>query len=89
MAFCVQVQIRFTGFEKHLYLPTIPIDPDDFFFGEFRFRTDESYPIFVLVFITNTHNLGRDLLFFAKHDINRKKIFATAMTFLTDPKNLF
>ena len=62
MAFRVQVQIRLTGFEKYLDLPTLSIDPNDFFFGEFLIRADESYPIFLLAFVTNTHNLGIDLL---------------------------
>ena len=89
MAFRVQVQIRLTGFEKYLDLPTLSIDPNDFFFGEFLIRASESYPIFLLVFVTNTHNLGRDLLLFANHNINRKNIFATATTFPTDSKDLF
>ena len=53
-ALLYQMQIGFTGFEKHLYIPAFPINTDDFFRGDSCVRADDGKPVFSLAFVPDT-----------------------------------
>ena len=89
MTFFDKVEIGFTGFEKHFYLPALAIDANNFVLRKLWIGADESYPIFSVAFIPNTDDSGRYLGgTFSDHDIYGNKIPATATTFRATVEDL-
>ena len=88
MTFRNQLKKGLAGLEKYLNLPSFPINTDDLLFGEIRICTDKSNPILLVLLITDTDNLCRDLPVLPNHDIHRKQILAAATAFLRNAEDL-
>ena len=80
-ALLYQMQMGFTVFEKHLYIPAFPINTDDFFRWDSCVRADDGKPVFPLALVPDTDDFCRNC-FITNGYINRKQVLGAASALL-------